>query len=111
MFLVAERSDGSALAGGGWRTAGPMTAEIKRMYVSPAARGCGLGRQLVDALELDARRRGMTEVILETGVRNHAAIALYTGCGYTPVKSYVAGRDPRINRALGKSLPPLAEGE
>jgi ribosomal protein S18 acetylase RimI-like enzyme len=81
------------------------------MYVSPAARGRGLGRQLVDALELDARRRGMTEVILETGVRNHAAIALYTGRGYIPVKPYVAGRDPRTNRALGKLLPRWQRGE
>ena len=111
MFLVATCSDRIALACGGWHTAGPTTAEIKRMYVDPSARGRGLGRWLVDALELDARRRGMTEVILETGIHNRAAMALYISCGYALVEPYVAGRDPRINRALGKFLPPLAECE
>jgi GNAT superfamily N-acetyltransferase len=103
-FLLAARPDGTALACGGWRTAAPATAEIKRMYVCPAARGHGLGRQILTALEDDARHRGMREVILETGVNNLAALALYSRCGYAPIAPYVAGRDPRINRALGKAL-------
>ncbi|MGW7292853.1 GNAT family N-acetyltransferase [Streptomyces xiamenensis] len=104
LFLVINRADGVALACGGWRTADPDTAEIKRMYVTPTARSHGYGRRILKALEQDARRRGMTQVILETGVMNHAALALYTRCGYTAVKPYVPGRDPRINRALGKAL-------
>ncbi|MGX1815378.1 GNAT family N-acetyltransferase [Streptomyces albidoflavus] len=47
------------------------------MYVTPAARGRGLGRQILAALEGDARRHGMTQVILETGVANTAALAPY----------------------------------
>lgn len=103
-FLLAVRADGTALACGGWRTAGPGTAEIKRMYVAPAVRGQGLGRQILVALEDDARRYGMSEVILETGVNNLAALALYVRCGYARLPSYVPGRDLRINRALGKPL-------
>ncbi|MFE7466920.1 GNAT family N-acetyltransferase [Streptomyces sp. NPDC057499] len=109
-FLLAFRPDGTALACGGWRSASRTTAEIKRMYVSPAARGHGLGRQVLQALEDDARRRGMSEVVLETGVSNLAALALYTDFGYDPIAPYVAGRDPRINRALGKALGTPAEG-
>lgn len=109
-FLLATRADGTALACGGWRTAAPTTAEIKRMYVSPAARGHGLGRQILKSLEDDARRQGMSAVILETGVSNLPALALYTNCGYALIAPYVAGRDPRINRALGKALGPSAEG-
>ncbi|WP_127452721.1 GNAT family N-acetyltransferase [Streptomyces sp. B29(2018)] len=109
-FLLAARPDGTAIACGGWRTAAPATAEIKRMYVSPAARGHGLGRLILKALEGDARRHGMTRVILETGVSNLAALALYIRCGYALTEPYVTGRDPRINRALSKVLPPPQEG-
>lgn len=108
-FLLATHADGTALACGGWRTAGPTTAEIKRMYVTPTARGQGLGRRLLEALEQDAHQHGKTKVILETGVSNHAALALYTRCGYALVDSYVIGRDPQINRALSKALNPLAD--
>ncbi|MEU5240958.1 GNAT family N-acetyltransferase [Streptomyces lydicus] len=103
-FLLAARADGTALACAGWRTAAPGTAEIKRMYVDPAARGHGLGRLLLAALEADARQQGMARAILETGVKNHAALALYADCGYVPTEPYRAGRDPRINRALSKTL-------
>ncbi|WP_405824497.1 GNAT family N-acetyltransferase [Streptomyces sp. NBC_00838] len=104
VFLVAVGQDGTALACGGWRTAGPTTAEVKRMYVSPTARGQGHGRLLLEALEHNACRHGMIRMILETGVSNHAALALYGSCGYTLVEPYVRGRDPQINRAMSKDL-------
>ncbi|WEH31973.1 GNAT family N-acetyltransferase [Streptomyces sp. AM 4-1-1] len=111
VFLVAGLPDGTALACGGWRTVGSTTAEVKRMYVTPAARGQGLGRGILQALEQDARHHGKTEVLLETGVSNHAALALYTRCGYALVDPYVSGRDPRINRALSKTLSSQTEGQ
>jgi len=107
-FLLARLGDGQALACGGWRTLGPSTAEIKRMYVAPAARGQGLGRRILAALEQDLLGRGHTEVLLETGVHNVAALALYAACGYEPVCSYVPGRNPDINRALKKTFPQTA---
>jgi len=105
LFLLARLGDGPALACGGWRTLGPSTAEIKRMYVTPPARGHGLGRRILDELEQDLLGRGHTEVLLETGVHNVAALALYAACGYAPVRSYVPGRNPDINRALKKTFP------
>jgi Acetyltransferase (GNAT) family len=78
------------------------------MYVDPEARDRGLGRSLLEALEDDVIRHGMTRMILETGARNHAALSLYAACGYTRVPSYVAGRDPGINRAMRKTLSPPA---
>jgi GNAT superfamily N-acetyltransferase len=107
-FLIAAADGGPAVACGGWRTAGPGTAEIKRMYVGPAVRGHGLGRRVLEALENDAVRHGMTQMILETGARNHVALSLYAACGYTRVPSYVAGRDPDVNRAMQKALRPPA---
>ncbi|MFI2906847.1 GNAT family N-acetyltransferase [Streptomyces sp. PDY-4] len=104
LFLVARLGDGPALACGGWRTFNTSAAEIKRMYVLPSARGQGLGRRILAALEQDVLGRGPTEILLETGMRNVAALGLYTACGYEPVRSYVPGRDPEINRALRKDI-------
>ncbi|MDH6128855.1 GNAT family N-acetyltransferase [Kitasatospora sp. GP82] len=102
LFLIARLGDGPALACGGWRTLNASTAEIKRMYVAPPARGQGLGCRILAALEQDVLDRGPTEILLETGVRNVAALALYTTCGYAPIPAYVPGRNPDINRALKK---------
>ncbi|WP_309075007.1 GNAT family N-acetyltransferase [Streptomyces sp. NWU339] len=102
MFLLARLGRGPALACGGWRTLNTSAAEIKRMYVVPPARGQGLGRRILAALEQDVLGRGPIEVLLETGIRNVAALGLYTACGYEPIRSYVPGRNPEINRALRK---------
>ncbi|MFF0630310.1 GNAT family N-acetyltransferase [Streptomyces sp. NPDC004296] len=88
----------------------PATAEIKRMYVTPAARGHGVGRWVLETLERDARQQGMTKAILETGVHNYAALALYTRCGYTPVEPYVLGRRPHDQPGSDEDLEPTAAG-
>jgi GNAT superfamily N-acetyltransferase len=107
-FLVASAAGGPAIACCGWRTAGPGTAEFKRLYLDPSARGQGLARHLLEALEQDAARRGKTRLILETGARSHAALALFTSCGFTLTKSYIEGRNPDINRAMQKNPSPSA---
>nr|WP_221382500.1 GNAT family N-acetyltransferase [Actinoplanes polyasparticus] len=80
------------------------TFEIKKTYLIPEARGCGLGRQLLDMLEDAAVGWGARRTILETGVRNVAALRLFTSNGYVPIARYVASRDPEINRAFEKDL-------
>lgn len=104
LFLLASAA-GVPAGCGGWRTAGPRVAEVKRMYVIPGQRGRGLGGLILEALEQDAAGNGgMTEAILETGVRNTAALGLYAARGYAPVRPYVPGRRPEINRAMRKRL-------
>ena len=61
------------------------TAELKRMYVSPTVRGRGLGRRLVAALEAEAQALGVRRLVLETGVRQVAALALYRATGFHPI--------------------------
>ena len=97
--------DGQLVGCGGYRAHGPATGEIKRLYVRPEHRGHGYGRRLLTALEDHARAVGATVVLLETGVRNEAAIALFGAAGYIPVPGYVPNRNQRINRAFAKSLP------
>lgn len=103
LFLIAHVGE-EAVGCGGVRLLGGHTAEIKRIYVSGEARGHGIGRYLLEHLERHAVSCGATRVMLETGRRNTAALALYHRTGYLPCPSYVAGRDHQVNRAMTKSL-------
>lgn len=62
--------------------------EIKRMYVEPCARGRGVGRALIEALESTLLRCGIRLVRLETGVRQPEALALYERCGYVRIPPF-----------------------
>ncbi|MFG2650981.1 GNAT family N-acetyltransferase [Streptomyces sp. NPDC048436] len=90
LYLIAYDEDGTPLATGGWRGHeendegySDGDAEIKRMYVIPEARGLGLARRILTALEDDARAAGRTRMVLETGTKQPEAITLYTSTGYT----------------------------
>jgi DNA-binding MarR family transcriptional regulator/GNAT superfamily N-acetyltransferase len=63
-------------------------AEIKRMWVAPRARGLGLGRRLLRALERQAREAGAATVRLETNRALTEAVALYRGAGYREVAPF-----------------------
>ena len=56
--------------------------EVKRMYVLPACRGLGLGKQLLEALETVVRHRGDKVIRLETGTAQTEALELYERAGY-----------------------------
>ena len=58
-------------------------AEIKRMFVRPEHRGRGLSRKILQFLELEAARRGYRRGVLETGVKQAAAVRLYESTGWT----------------------------
>lgn len=60
------------------------TAELKRMIVDEASQGQGVGAALLASAEATARRLGAHTVVLEVGVRNTEAQALYCGAGYGP---------------------------
>src|SRR6476661_943511 len=62
-FVVAY-DDGIPLGCGAVRQLDQATAELKRMYVAPAARGQGIGRALLDQLEQEARRLGIRRLVL-----------------------------------------------
>jgi GNAT superfamily N-acetyltransferase len=75
------------------------------MYVSPAVRGRGLGRRLVAALETEARALGVQRLVLETGIRQSAALALYRATGFQPIPLYGEYvRSPETSICLGKVL-------
>ncbi|HVH62036.1 MAG TPA: GNAT family N-acetyltransferase [Candidatus Dormibacteraeota bacterium] len=84
LFLIA-RDGADAVGCGAIRLLDPATAEAKRMYVKPGHRGKGVGRAVLDRLEAEARRLGVNRIVLETGIYQDAAIALYRRAGYEQV--------------------------
>ena len=82
VFVVVRDRDGRALACGGVARYDEMRGELKRMYVVPDARGRGLGRLLLGELERHGRELGYAGLVLETGDRQEAALALYERAGY-----------------------------
>ncbi len=102
-FLLAEL-DGIAVGCGGVRPSGEDAAEIKRMYVDPAARGRGIARGLLRALVAHARARGLTRLLLETGTAQPEAISLYESEGWTPVPPFGHYADDPRTRCYGLDL-------
>ena len=104
-FLVAWL-DSRPAGCGGWRThhGAPATAEIKRMYTVPEARGRGVGLALLRALEESARAAEYQRVILETGYRQPEAIALYEKAGYVRIPDFGHYRDEPGVRSFGREL-------
>ncbi|MFF4755274.1 GNAT family N-acetyltransferase [Streptomyces sp. NPDC002514] len=101
LFLIARVGD-EPVGCGGIRLLDEHTAGIKRMYVADRARRHGIGRCLLEHLEQHAVRRGAARIMLETGRRNTAALALCHRTGFLPCPSYVPGRDHTVNRAMTK---------
>jgi putative acetyltransferase len=103
-FMVA-RLDGRAVGCGALVLGDPGRAEIKRMFVDEAARGTGIGKAILHALEEAARQAGVTRIQLETGVENRDALTLYRRYGYHergPFGTYLA--DP-VSVFMEKVLP------
>ncbi len=79
--------------------------EMKRLYVTPAARGLGLGRALVSAILSEAARIGYREMRLDTLATMTGALSLYGQAGFTPIAPYYETPVPGTI-FLAKSLAP-----
>jgi ribosomal protein S18 acetylase RimI-like enzyme len=86
--LLVARLRGAAIGCGALKLHGREPAEIKRMWVAPAARGLGVGRRLLRELEEHARRRGAKLARLETNRALTEAIDLYRSAGYDEVAPF-----------------------
>ena len=86
-FFVAL-SDGLPLGCVGLKGAGSPLAEIKRLWVAPAARGLGLARRLMDAAETAARQLLITTLRLDTNSALGEAMQLYRRTGWTEIERF-----------------------
>jgi len=86
LLLLAYRGEEAVACGGvthhdGW-------SEVKRVWVADAARGLGLARRLMSALEEDAIRNGNAVVRLDTNRHLVEARALYLSLGYREIRAF-----------------------
>jgi len=86
-FLVATLH-GEPVGCGGLKLRDHDWAEIKRMWVSPAARGVGLGRRLLAELEARATSAGRGVVRLDTNGTLTEAVAMYRSSGYREIDDF-----------------------
>ena len=104
------RLDGEAVASGAWRRSTvaalgtDATAEVKRMYVAPSAQRRGVARRMLAHLETTAAAAGVEALVLETGLKQPEAIALYVSAGYEPIPGfgYYSGSD--LSRCFGRRI-------
>ena len=104
-FMVAWRA-GQAVGCAGWRSHDESedVAELKRLYVSPDARGLGVATMLLNAVEDSAADHGRVRMVLECGNKQPEAIALYRKNGYAPIPHFGFYRDAPDVISLGRDL-------
>ena len=88
-FLVGWL-DGEAVCGGGIKRLSDEACEIKRMFVTPTARGRGVAGALLVALEDRARAMGYRLARLDTGPRQPRSQGMYERAGYTRIENFNA---------------------
>ena len=109
--------DDVPVATGAWRLRSDVdalsttrTAEIKRMYVAASARGVGHARRMLAHLESTAAAAGAEVMILETGLAQPEALALYQSSGYTSIPPYGYYKwSPQV-RCFARPIRDLAPG-
>jgi len=102
-FFVARRA-GRALGCGALRIDAAGYGELKRMFVSPDARGLKLGRRILDRVEEEARREGLVCLRLETGIHQPEALGLYRSAGYVERDAFGEYKPDPLSVFLEKSL-------
>ena len=105
VFLVVE--DGGEVIGcGGVRRiqrrpdTHEVRFEVKHLWLTPAARGRGAGRRLLEELERRALELGAQELVLDTNASLEAAGGLYRSAGFIPIEPYNA--NPNATHWYGK---------
>ena len=79
-FFAAHRGDEVVAIGGCWLHGD--YAEVKRIYVAPAARGLGLAKLMMQRIEAEAMACGHLLARLETGIHQPESLGLYRRLGY-----------------------------
>ena len=103
LFVVA-RDEWSAALGCGAIVLNESFGEVKRMYVSPEARGKGVAHQVIAALEASAYESGCRSLMLETGPYQPEALKFYRKQGYAQRGPFGGYPEHPLSVFMGKSL-------
>ena len=87
LYVLAYLDD-TPVAMGAHRPLNDRQTELRRTYVATVARRTGLARKVIAWLEQHALEQGFSEVLLETGYKQLAAMRLYEACGYCRVEPF-----------------------
>ena len=88
LLLAESREDRALLGCVALRPLDARTAEMKRLFLRPAARGQGVGRRLVEAVMAEAETIGYACLRLDTLPSMRTAIALYRELGFREIEPY-----------------------
>jgi putative acetyltransferase len=86
--VVIAYHDGNPVGCGAFKPYNDSSAEVKRMYVPETLRGQGIASRVLTEIENWAMETGFSTCILETGLRQPEAIALYKKMGYLVIPNY-----------------------
>lgn len=101
-LLLVATLHGDPVGCGALKFHGDAPPDIKRMWISPAVRGVGLGRRLLAELEAHAVAHGARMVRLETNRSLEEAIRLYRSAGYREVDPF--NEEPYAHHWFEKTL-------
>ncbi len=104
--------DGAIAVGcGAFKPMDARTAEVKRMFVCESHRGRSVAVGLLNQLEQWAFEEGFKTLVLETGINQPEAIALYQKCGYVRIPNYgqYAGVENSFCFQKCQTNPPFAK--
>ena len=103
LFVLAWL-DGVAIGCGAMKRLDRAEAEIKRMYVTPTARGRGVGRAILAELEAEALALGAKRIVLETGLRQPEAVALYRRHSFDVIPNFGPYVGSPLSLCMAKTL-------
>ncbi len=105
-YFVIESDNGEVIGGIGFDRFEPMkdTAELQKLYLTDAAKGSGLGYELIDFIENKMRAAGYKASYLETHNNLQAAIHIYEKTGYKEIKRPKEVVHSTMNRFFRKEL-------
>jgi putative acetyltransferase len=83
---------------------GDRTVGIKRMIVDEDARGCGVGTALLSKAHMEASKLGAHAALLEVGIHNTEARALYRGAGYKARAPFSPHKASPISLFMARAL-------
>jgi putative acetyltransferase len=103
VFAVARDADGVA-QGCGAVVLHPGYGEVKRMFVRPTLRGRGIAGRMLAFLEKHSRAHGCRVLMLETGIKQPEAVALYRRFGYSDREPFGEYREDPLSLFMSKEL-------
>lgn len=87
-YVLIAYEKNTPIACGAIKKIDDSTAEVKRMYVHKDYRNKGFASSVLNELERWASEQGFSKCVLETGIRQPEAIALYLKNGFQSIPNY-----------------------